>query len=85
MSDDVFLGDELPVGLTDDIVDVGCPYFVGTLPDTSPCPMPVEVVQVRTFHSSDPSGHTIVVQYRCLGGHRWMDDGPAEPVEEDYA
>lgn len=59
------------------LVDVPCPYFEGQ------CGMPVEVTDVRSFHSSDPIGHTLVVFYRCLSGHRWQDDGPAEPVDED--
>ena len=59
------------------LVDVPCPYLEGS------CGMPVEVVDVRTFHSSDPSGHTLVVNYRCLSGHRWHDAGPAEPIGEE--
>ena len=54
-----------------DLVEVPCAYG---------CNMPVEVVDVRVHHSSDPGGHTIVVNYRCLGGHRWPDAGLADPV-----
>jgi len=80
-----FSGD-LPPGVTADLVSIPCSYDVTgrkTRALGEPCEMPVEVVRVRVHHSSDPSGHAIVAQFRCLAGHRWHDVGPADEVIDD--
>src|SRR5262245_10364486 len=44
-----------------------CPY--------SDCGMAVEATDVRFFHSStmeEPNGHTCVIFYQCVVGHRWQ-------------
>ncbi len=61
------------------------PYVTSEPCAYADCSMPVEIVDVRGFASSDCSGHTLVVSYRCLAGHRWMDpDNIDEELLEVY-
>lgn len=55
------------------VVDVPCAY--------DDCEMPVEMYDARFFHS-DPGPHTYVMFYRCLAGHRFLEEGEAEEVTE---
>ena len=58
------------------LADIGCAYE---------CNDPVEIVNIRFMHSSDPSGHTCVIFYRCLSNHRWQVDLPPDHIEEELA
>lgn len=59
--------------MTPVVVDTTCAY--------GDCTMPVEIYDARFFHS-DPGPHTYVEFYRCLGGHRWLEEGEAEEVTD---